>query len=403
MSTPPPLPPSKVVWLVASREFTSRVRAKAFLVSNAVVLLLLLGGFVAGGVSGGQDDADRVGLVGGAEVLTAPLAETGAVLGVPVEAVAIQDESAAREQVAAGELIAALIPHPSSPGAFTAVTESALPGGVEAVLAAAVQEQAVTAALQENGVPPGELAAATAGAVLDVEAIEPPDPERAQRAALAYITVFVLFFQILTFGMFVAMGVVEEKSSRVVELLLSTIRPIHLLTGKIAGIGAVGLLLLLAYGVVMTVAGLATGLVTLTGTAAAVLATTIAWFVLGYAFFAVLFAAAGSLVSRQEDVSSTSAPIQVLMLGMFLLAQFSLDHPDGRVVSVMSWIPPFSAMLMPLRVAAGSATPAQVVGTTVIMLVATAALAVLTSRIYERSVLRIGTTVPWRQALRTAR
>lgn len=112
--------------------------------------------------------------------------------------------------------------------------------------------------------------------------------------------------QILLFGMYVAMGVVEEKSSRVVELLLSTLRPLQLLWGKIIGIGAVGLLQLAAYGVVGVGAALATDTLTITGTALGVFASTLGWFVLGFAFFAVLYAAAGSMVSRQEDVNSTS-------------------------------------------------------------------------------------------------
>jgi ABC-2 type transport system permease protein len=209
-----------------------------------------------------------------------------------------------------------------------------------------------------------------------------------------------MFFQLLMFGLYVAMGVVEEKSSRVVEVLLATIKPLHLLCGKVLGIGAVGLAQLAAYGVVGLGAGMATGLVTVTGLAVGVFASVLIWFILGFAFFAMAYAAAGSMVSRQEDVNSTATPITMLVTVGYVLAQITVADPSGTVASVMSWIPPFSAMLMPLRIAAGTTNPVQIVGSAVLMLLATAALAVVAARIYERSVLRTGRRVGWSEALR---
>jgi len=196
------------------------------------------------------------------------------------------------------------------------------------------------------------------------------------------------------------MGVVEEKASRVVEVLLATIKPLHLLWGKVLGIGAVGMVQLLAYGVVGLGAGIGTGLVTIPGTALAVFASVFGWFILGFAFFAVLYAAAGSLVSRQEDVNAAAGPITVLIIVMYLLAQATLNNPGGTLASVMSWIPPFSAMLMPLRIAAGVTNPMQIIGSALLMLAVIAGLAVAGATVYERSVLRTGTRVTWKHALR---
>jgi ABC-2 type transport system permease protein len=195
--------------------------------------------------------------------------------------------------------------------------------------------------------------------------------------------------------------VVEEKSSRVVEVLLATIKPLHLLWGKVLGIGAVGLAQLAAYGLVGLGAGIATGLLTVTGTALGVFASVLGWFILGFAFFAVLYAAAGSMVSRQEDVNSTATPITMLVLIGYVLAQVTLADPHGTAAAVMSWIPPFSSMLMPLRIAAGTTNPVQIVGSAVLMVLATAALALVAARIYERSVLRTGKRVSWSDALRS--
>jgi ABC-2 type transport system permease protein len=232
-----------------------------------------------------------------------------------------------------------------------------------------------------------------------VEAIDPPDPEQGQRIILATVSVLLLYLQILLFGTYVAMGVVEEKSSRVVELLLSTLRPLQLLWGKILGIGAVGLLQLTAYGVVGVGASVATGTLTITGTAIGVLAGTLGWFILGFAFFAVLYAAAGSMVSRQEDVNSTSGPLMIVIIAMFFAAFSSIDDPEASWSTTLSWIPPFSAILMPLRIAAGVATPVQIVCTVLLMVAATALLSLVAAKIYQRSILRIGRTVTWKEAL----
>src|SRR6185436_14728250 len=160
--------------------------------------------------------------------------------------------------------------------------------------------------------------------VVTVNALNPPDPDAGRRTALATIAVFLMFQQILGFGMAVAMGVVEEKTSRVVEVLLATIKPLHLLCGKVLGIGVIGLLQLAAYGVVGLGAGVGTGLVTVTGLAVGVFASVLFWFILGFAFFAVCYAAAGSLVSRQEDVNSAATPITMVVMAGYFLAQVTL-------------------------------------------------------------------------------
>jgi len=390
--------PGRAVRLVAAREISTRVRTKSFLISNAVFLVIIVGAIAAAAVfGGGPTEAKRVGLVGSAQSLARALTDAGTALGTPVNTTALADEAAAREQVGRGDLAAALIPRAN--GGVTALTDAALPTSLRTVLDTAVTQLAVNGALQAQGVDPAQLRAVTAGATVTVDALNPPHPDSGQRTALALVSVGLLYFQLLIFGLAVATGVVEEKTSRVVELLLSTVTPLQLLMGKVAGIGVIGLLQLAAYGVVGLGAAVATGVITITGTAVAVFVGTLGWFVLGYAFFAMLYAAAGSMVSRQEEVGSTTTPLTLLVIAMFFLAQTSVQDPSGTLPSVMAWIPPFSAILMPLRIAAGVASPVQVVGTVMLMVLVTAALAVGAAAIYQRSVLRSGSRVSWRQAL----
>lgn len=392
------LNPTRAIALVARREFLTQVQKKSFLVSNVIVLIAIIGGIVAASVLSGMDDDSRskVGLVGD-QSLSATLVATGDAAGNPVEVTEIDDEQTARSRVENGDLDVAVVP--GNGGNVTAITKSEIDAPLRVVLDGAVAAQAQNAALAAQGVDAADLAAATGSAVVTVDAIDPPDPERGQRIALSMAVVVLLYMQILAFGMYVAMGVVEEKSSRVVELLLSTLRPLQLLWGKVIGIGAVGLAQLAVYGVVGVGAGVATGVITLGGTAWGTLVGTLGWFVLGFAFFAVLYAATGSMVSRQEDVNSTAMPLTILIMAMFFAAFSAVQDPDGTLSNVLSWIPPFSAILMPLRIAAGVTSATQIVATVVLMLAVTVAMSAIAARIYQRSILRMGKTVSWREAL----
>ena len=390
---------ARIIALVAKRELTTRVRTRSFLISNAIILVLILGGIIAASVF--ADDAvtnPKVGLVGSAASLSGPLSAGSASIGSPVDTSTVPNAATARSKVASGDLDVALVPAGTS--SYSAIVDQDLPTDLRSIIDAVVRQQAVNSVLSAQGVDPATLAQAAERASVTVDAVNPPDPDRDQRTALAFIAMLLMFFQLLMFGLYVAMGVVEEKSSRVVEVLLATIKPLHLLWGKVLGIGAVGLLQLAAYGVVGLGAGMGTGLVTVTGLAVGVFASVLFWFILGFAFFAVSYAAAGSLVSRQEDVNSAATPITMLVMVGYVLAQVTLADPHGTAASVMSWVPPFSAMLMPLRIASGTTSLVQIIGSAVLMLLVTVALARVAARIYERSVLRTGTRVSWRDALR---
>ncbi|WP_200174714.1 ABC transporter permease [Tomitella cavernea] len=391
--------PARAVGLVARREFTTQIRKKSFLISNIIILIAIIGGIIVySAFSGGSDDGhDATVAIVGDQSLAQPLESTGEAMSMTIDVHESPDEQAARTAVEGGDVDAALIP--AADGSVTAITESELSADLHTVISAAVSSAAQERALAAQGVDVAAVDQAVSAATVHVDALDPPDPEKGQRIAMSIAAVVLLYMQILTFGMFVAMGVVEEKSSRVVELLLSTVRPLHLLWGKIFGIGAVGLMQLTAYGVAGVATGLATGVLTVTGTAVATLLATLGWFILGYALFAVLYAAAGSMVSRQEDVNSTAMPLMILIVAMFIVAFSTVDNPDSTVGTVLSWIPPFSAILMPLRIAAGVTGPGQIVGTITIMLVVIGALSVVAAKIYQRSILRIGKVVGWKEAL----
>ncbi|MCU1630778.1 MAG: ABC-type Na+ efflux pump permease component [Pseudonocardia sp.] len=236
-----------------------------------------------------------------------------------------------------------------------------------------------------------------------VTTLEPVDPERGQRLGLAIVTSVLLFMSLIGYGTAEAQGVVEEKSSRVVELLLATIRPIHLLTGKVLGLGAVGLAQLVTLGAVGLAGATASGLLTAPSAAASALVAAVIWYLLGFFLYASVYAAAGSMVSRQEELQSLVTPIMFPLFLPFLFAVSVLPgDPRNTVGTVLSFVPFFAPTLMPARAALGVA-PWWQVGIAIVLTLATIVGVVqVAARIYRNSVLRTGARVTWSEALRGA-
>jgi ABC-2 family transporter len=186
--------------------------------------------------------------------------------------------------------------------------ESSLGGGTGSIVSVATSLTAQAQLAATRGVDPAALDAAVTAAEPVVVAARPEDPAEGLRIGLGAVGAFLLYFSIQTYGAFVAQGVVEEKASRVVELVLATVRPWQLLLGKVLGLGAVGLLQL----VVLTGAGLgvagSAGLLAPGAGLAGTLVSVLVWYLLGFAMYATIYAALGSLVSRQEDTQSVLTP-----------------------------------------------------------------------------------------------
>ena len=238
---------------------------------------------------------------------------------------------------------------------------------------------------------------------LRVETVEPIDPDRDAKAALAFFAVLMLYGQLLTYGYWVAAGVVEEKSSRVIEVLLATIRPKDLLAGKVIGLGLLGLGQLLLVAVLGVAAAAVTGALEVDGDLLAAIGLALVWFLLGYAFYACLFAVAGALVPRQEELQSSTTPLTMLIL-VSLFAGFIVNgNPDGTLAHVCAFIPTTAPITMPGRIVLGAAPAWEIAASVAVMVVSTLALIPLAGRIYAAVVLRTGSTVKLSEALRLAR
>ena len=386
-----PNSPARMVRLVAGREISTRIRDKGFLISSAVLLVLIIGVMVLQVVLGAGESTTRIGVVGGDRTVTQALEQQGELTDSQVEVVELDDDAAARTAVEDEELDAALV---YAAGARPELLVVSAGGSTEDLVQNALVQLSISRQLADAGV---QLDTSPA---VDVVAIEDGGDDRTQATVVAFLGVSLLYFLFILFGQFVAQGVVEEKSSRVVELLLAAMRPWQLLAGKIIGLGVLGLLQIGALAVVGVAAAFAFDLVDLPGQLIGTVLTVLAWFVLGYAFYAALYAVAASLVSRQEDLGSVLTPMTVLLIGGFLVALQGAQAPAGALATVTSYVPGLSPMVMPIRQAAGEAAWWEVGISVLLTLAALAVIVRVGGRIYSGALLRTGGRVKLREALR---
>jgi ABC-2 type transport system permease protein len=233
--------------------------------------------------------------------------------------------------------------------------------------------------------------------------LEAPDPNRDTSFVFANVGVILLFISIFTFGSWVLTGVVEEKQSRVVEVVLSTIEPRDLLIGKVLGIGLLGLLQLVVMVTVGLAVGVQSGRFTLPSTTPSAIGMLLLWFVLGYAFYSTALGVLGALASRMEEASNASSPVSfIAMAGYFFSLLVALNDPGGTAARIATFIPPVSPMVVPLRAALGAIEPWEVILSALVMAATVWLLFVVGGRVYSGAVLRTGSRMGLRDAWRAA-
>ena len=357
-TTPKLLP---ATWLVAEREIRMRLRSKSFMVSTGILLLLVVGSIIAMSIFGANQSLPKVAAVGTA-VTAVEATESFEV----TEAASVEE---AEELVRDETVEAAVIPSEGAVG-LTVIGLDEAPDSVISLLSVAPA----------------------------VEILEPSDqnPGIVYLVAIAFGALFLS--SALTFGMMIAQSVVEEKQTRIVEILMATIPVRALLAGKIVGSS------ILAFGQIVLVALFAgIGLIaTGQNILLAEIGPSIVWFVVffaaGFVMLAAMFAAAGALVSRQEDMNTTITPITTLLMVPYFAVIFFYDNPF--VLAIMSYVPFSAPVGMPLRVFLGLAEWWEPLLSLVILLASTLAIIAVGSRIYENGLLRMGAPVKLKDALK---
>jgi ABC-2 type transport system permease protein len=349
----------RLALLIAEREITTRLRSKSFLISTGILLLLVLGGIVFGSINAASSEDTRVAVT-----------DSAVLDGIDgVEGVEVGSLDEAEQLVRDGDVEAVVVADDSSETGVRIIAGSDIPIGL-------INLFSVTPSVE----------------LLDPDALPP---------GLAYLVAFafaiVFFTAAMTFGPTIAQSVVEEKQTRVVEILLAAVPTRVLFTGKVLGTTV------LAFGQIALIAAMAIVGLTVTGQDELLvgLGAAVVWFVvffiIGFVMLASMFAATGAMVSRTEDLGATTTPVTMVVMLPYFGVIFFNDNPV--VVTILSYVPFSAPVAMPLRLFLGTAAwwePLLALG---ILAVTTVALIAVGVRIYENSLLRLGARVSWREAL----
>jgi len=380
-------------WLVARREIRERSRTKAFLLSVILTVIAVASLIVLPAVLGGGSGARHVGLTGTIPAgLSSKIESQGRAVGITVHIQRYANVTAAEKAVRDKhiDVLVADARQLEWPG----TTDAKL----QAVITVAIQLDTVQNRAAAAGISPEALSSLLAPAqVKNVELGAAPGRSPDDQGAAQLITILLLM-SIATFGGLVLNGVVEEKTSRVVEVLLTRISARNLLAGKIGGIGLLGLAQIVLAGIAALIATTTVSSVNLPSVRATVVAWVIVWFVLGYAIHATAFGALGSLASRAEDAQSATGPVTVALIVGYLISLAAMGSPSTAWATVVSVFPLTAPLAMPGRIAMGAAPWWQPALAVVLTVATITALVHIGGRLYVRGILHSGATLSLRDA-----
>jgi ABC-2 type transport system permease protein len=413
---------------VARREFEVRARTRSFLLGTlllvvGVLAIALLPVIVR--VIDRQDATNVAVVVTANDLTTDPVASLTRLLNAPTgttpdpqaapdyTVTRLDDIDAGRRDVINGRYAALFAIERAADGELSFTLYSNDTTGRSATLAwQAANSIAVADRLDRLGVAPGDQAGLFKPAQFGVAW---PDPERNEpigdtaalvgQDILAFGMTILIFMMIVMYGTWIAMSVVEEKSSRVMEVVLNAASPFQLMAGKVLGVGSVaftqyaavvlsgGLALLFQDAIAAAVLGEGGGASLPEGLSIGMLLAFGLYGVLGFLLYSCLFAAAGSLVSRQEDVTTAVMPLTLLSGAGYMIALYAsmgtLDIRAGWVI-LLSLLPFLAPFMMLSRIADGAVQPVEVVLSIVLLVAALGAALWVASRIYRAGVLLYG-------------
>jgi ABC-2 type transport system permease protein len=385
----------RMTWLVARREIRLRAKTRVFVITTLIMLIAVALAVALPAILSGKSKPTRVGIVGGdTTTLSSIVTEAGRLSGGTAIAVTEPSKAAAEAALRSGDLGAVLVD-----GKEIIVKQVPL-GGPSGAVASLAQLAGLSRLIQTV---PGAASAVAQGVSLPVRGLQAPSTSLSSRLT-GLFTVIVVWILISVYGSQIALGIGEEKSSRVIEVLLSTVRPTQLLIGKVLGIGLLALCQAVALVVVFIVAGFASGSNLVHGATLGVVIAGGVFIVLGYAFYCTAFAAAGSLVSRQSDVNSTIMPVQLPLILAYALS-YTVIYANGASTfyHVLGFLPPTAPIAMPVLYAAGDVPLWQVAVSALICAAGVVWMARLAVRVYANSILKTGPRISFRQAIRESR
>jgi ABC-2 type transport system permease protein len=347
--------------LVAEREITSQVRSKAFIISTAITLALVIGGIVLSSLLGGRTEVTPIAVVG-----SVPAAVADSDL---LKATEVADRNEAEGLVRSGEVDAALVPNSSAVG-FALVALEEAPEDLVASLSVSPK----------------------------VELLDPSETPAGLRLIIGLAFGLVFMLAVLGSGATIMQNTVQEKQSRIVEILLAAVPARALLAGKILGNSVIGVGTAAAIAAAAALGLAITGQGDLLDLLSAPLIWFVVFFIFGFVLVASVFAAGAALVSRQEDTGAVMTPAMMLVMIPYFGVVFFGDN--RLVMTILSYVPFSAPVAMPVRLFFGEAQWWEPLISLALLVVATAFVVLVASKIYTNSLLRMGSRVSLRDALK---
>jgi ABC-2 type transport system permease protein len=408
---------------VTRREFLARVRSRWFLFSTLVVPVLFLGAMILPAVlvDRSVDDPKPILVIDPAgSGIADQLIESLRTSEIPAELLVDRGRrttldpsnlDSLRSRIIAGQASAEaerpaawlyLPPDVIETGTAVLVEDRDTGPVLRRRVSSVLQEVVTTARLEQAGVGAATIDGALRPTSLSVEPLSAEDGPAGLRQALGFLFAMALYVMFIVYGQMIARGVLEEKTSDIVEILISSLRPWEMMLGKILGVGGVGLTQVAIWGMVIAVAsmfGLAGAAPALAELGLDISGVAVPWdlilwslvyFVTGYLLYSGVFAAAGALVTSEQDVQQVLIPALMPIILPILVLPAAMQTPDAPWVVAMSLFPFFSPILMPMRIAASHVPLWQSALAVVLLLAATLVLAWAAGRIYRVGILMKG-------------
>jgi ABC-2 type transport system permease protein len=379
--------------LVAAREIRERIRGRIFRIGTLIILLAVGAAIIIPAVhKGSSPSAQKVALVGSDAASMQPLVEEAAAgARTKVDLVSEDSLTTATNALRAGTVDVVvdgnsrvMVNNPLDSDSTSSATATL----AQSLAAALGIEQAYRAA----ALTPEQIGELSQAKPVPVQSLQPHTKSTVKTTSV--IGLVLLFLMLTQYNTWIMTGVMQEKASRVVEVLLAAVRPLQLLGGKVLGIGLVAMgqaALIVAFALVVAAA---VGSDILHGTAPLVLASELLWLVLGYAFYCWVYAAAGSMAERQDQVQTLALPLTLPIVVAYVLAITAASTGSASVFfEVLAYLPPTAPFAMPVLVGLGLVSWWQFVLSVVLALAGTVGVALLAERIYRRAVLRSGQRV----------
>jgi ABC-2 type transport system permease protein len=402
--------------LVAMREITERITGRATWILTGLTTVLAVALIVVPSLTNQSAGPTNLGLVGPQAQALAPAINAAAkAVGIDLTTRSVDTDATARSELTpstsagggrglallAGQsratLDVALLYDGSS---ATIEAYRTVPPAISALLRSVLNVVHQQAALAADGLSASQIAASEHPIPTASVVLQPAPSDLPGRRILALAGAFLLMYAVAGFGSAVAIGVAQEKTSRTAEVLLAAVQPRELMTGKVVGIGLVGL------GQMTITVGAALIANALVKSQAVpvelptLLPMIIVWFVLGFSLYAFGFAAAGAMVARQEEVQSVTMPFTAFLVVGLLLVYATIASPDSPWVRLLSFLPPLAPILMPARLALGHVASWEVPLAIAIELASIVGMATLAGRIYQVALVQGGARLSWGSALR---